>query len=130
MFTKDGELTLFRASGDTVVTIEIEIRDTQQERETGMMGRPTLGEQRGMLFVFEEDQFLSFWMLNTMIPLDMLFIDSDGKIVTIHRNTVPYSQQSYGSTTPGRYVLEVNAGFCERYGIVEGDSVAWSIEEP
>ena len=125
MFRKDGDLTIKNTDGTAVVSIDIEIADSPNSRETGLMGRPSLGQNDGMLFIFEEDQYLSFWMMNTMIPLDMMFIDSKGKIITIHRNTVPFSQGSYASSDLGRYVLEVNAGFCDAHGIVEGDVIDW-----
>jgi len=126
MFQKQGTLTIFDNSDQPLTTINIEIADTPQKRETGLMGRPTLGEKDGMLFIFEAEQQLSFWMMNTMIPLDMMFIDADHRIVTIQRNTVPFSKDSYSADKPGQYVLEVNGGFCDRYGIVVGQKVEWT----
>lgn len=123
MFTKHGTLTFVRTDGTEAATIDIEIADTPQKRETGLMGRPTLGERQGMLFIFEEDQDLAFWMMNTMISLDMVFVDGRNEIVTIHGHTKPFSTDSYPATKPGRYVVEVNAGFCEANGIHEGDKI-------
>ena len=125
MFQKEGSLTFLDTEGKTITNIDIEIADTPRDRETGMMGRPSLGDKNGMLFVFEEEQYLSFWMMNTMISLDMLFINADNEIVTIHRSTVPFSKGSYSADAPGLYVLEVNGGFCDRYGIVVGQKVDW-----
>jgi uncharacterized membrane protein (UPF0127 family) len=123
MFTKHGTLTFVRADGTDAATIDIEIADTPQKRETGLMGRPTLGERQGMLFIFEEEQDLAFWMMNTMISLDMLFVDGRNEIVTIHSHTKPFSTDSYPATKPGRYVVEVNAGYCEAHGIQVGDRI-------
>jgi hypothetical protein len=123
MFTKHGTLIFVRADGTEAATIDIEIADTPQKRETGLMGRPTLGEKQGMLFIFEVEQDLAFWMMNTMISLDMLFVDGRNEIVTIHSRTEPFSTESYPATKPGRYVVEVNAGYCEEYGIRVGDKI-------
>ena len=125
MFQKDGTLTFERADGTPLATIDIEISDTPQKRETGLMGRPMLGEKNGMLFIFEQDQPLSFWMMNCLIALDMIFVDASGTIITIHERTVPFSTDSYSSTSDGRYVVEVNAGFCAQFGISEGDRIVW-----
>jgi uncharacterized membrane protein (UPF0127 family) len=125
MFDKEGTLTFLNEEGNPITTIDIEIADDPQSRETGMMGRPMLGENHGMLFVFQQEQHLSFWMMNTMISLDMIFADANGTIVTIHRNAVPFSQEGYAADKNGLYVLEVNGGFCDRYGIGEGDTIEW-----
>ena len=125
MFQKEGTLTFLDNEGNAVTTIDLEIADTPQDRETGMMGRPSLGEKNGMLFVFEQEQYLSFWMMNTLISLDMIFIDANSEIITIHRNTTPFSKESYSAEKLGLYVLEVNSGFCDRYGIVVGQKVEW-----
>lgn len=126
LFEKQGTLTFLDTSGTAVTSVDIEIADSPKKRETGMMGRPMLGEKNGMLFVFEQEQYLAFWMMNTMISLDMIFINANKRIVTIQRNAVPYSQESYAADSPGQYVLEVNAGFCDRYGIQVGQSVEWT----
>jgi hypothetical protein len=123
MFTKHGTLTFVRSDGTEAATIGIEIADTPQKRETGLMGRPILGERQGMLFIFEEEQDLAFWMMNTMISLDMIFVDGRYEIVTIHSRTEPFSTESYPATKPGRYVVEVNAGYCEEHGIKVGDRI-------
>lgn len=125
MFTKHGTLTFVRSDGTEAGTIDIEIAETPQKRETGLMGRPTLGERQGMLFIFEEEQDLAFWMMNTMIPLDMVFVNGQNEIVTIHSHTKPFSTDSYPATRPGRYVVEVNAGYCEEHGIRVGDKIRY-----
>ncbi|MCX7985233.1 MAG: DUF192 domain-containing protein [Bacteroidetes bacterium] len=124
-FQKQGEVTFYTSENKPLVTIDVEIADTDEKRELGLMGRPTLGEKEGMLFIFEREHLASFWMKNTMIPLDMVFINAQGVIVTIHENTTPFSEQSYTATAPTQYVVEVNAGFTSRHSIRVGDKVTW-----
>jgi uncharacterized membrane protein (UPF0127 family) len=125
MFKKQGELTLTNSNGKPIVSIDIEIADDDTKREVGMMGRPVMEERQGMLFIFEEEQLASFWMRNTILSLDMIFINKQGKIVTIHKNTKPFSDDSYSATAMTLFVLEVNVGFTDKYGIKEGDMVSW-----
>ena len=130
MFRKDGELTFTSAEGKVLATIDIEVADDQEKRSAGLMGRPSMRDHDGMLFIFENPQPLSFWMMNTMIPLDMLFIDTHKTVITLHRNTTPYTTDSYSSTSDGQYVVEVNGGFCDRYGIDVGAIISWKIISP
>lgn len=123
MFQHDGTLTFLRGDSAVLATINIEIAETPQRRETGMMGRPTLDENNGMLFIFEQDQELAFWMMNTLVSLDMVFVNSKMEIVTIQAKATPFSTESYRASKPGMYVVEVNAGFCEQHGIQEGDKI-------
>jgi len=122
-FTKQGELTFQNSTGNFITSIDIEFADNQNERAQGLMYRTKLDENQGMLFVFPFEEFQSFWMKNTVLPLDMLFINSELKIVTIHKNTEPYSTKGYPSSSPAIYVLEVNAGFTDKYNIKQGDKV-------
>lgn len=102
-------------------TISVEIADTPQQRELGLMYRKHMDENAGMLFVFPATQPLKFWMKNTFIPLDMLFADNSGTIVGIVANAVPFSEANVGPDIPTRYVVEVNGGFAARHGIEPGD---------
>ncbi len=124
-FKKEGELTIIDSVGNQIIKIDIEIADNDYERQLGLMNRKSMEEMQGMLFIFPEEKFQSFWMLNTLFPLDILFINSNKEIVTIHKNTIPLSQQSYPSSEPAMYVLEVNAGFCERHNVKLGDKIYW-----
>ncbi len=84
-----------------------------------------MDEDKGMLFVFETAKPLSFWMKNTYIPLDILFIDHNGTINTIHKNTTPKNTEIfYKSKKPSAYAIEVNAGFCDKYKISENDHIS------
>ncbi len=106
------------------VPVGVEIADTDAERQTGLMGRTVLPEDAGMLFVFEGEQALSFWMRDTLIPLSIAYIDAQGRIVDIQDmeplDDVP---PHYVSAEPARYALEVNQGFFEERGVTVGDLV-------
>jgi uncharacterized protein len=102
----------------------VEIADTNAARERGLMYRRDLPEGRGMLFDFFKDQPVGFWMKNTYIPLDMIFIRSDGRIVSIAENAEPLSERVIPSAAPVRAVLEVKGGTARRLGIQPGDQVA------
>jgi len=125
MFKKQGDCTITNRNDKPIISIDIEIADDDSKREVGMMGRPTMEERQGMLFVFEEEQMASFWMKNCILPLDMIFINKLGEIVTICKNTTPFSEQAYSATAMTLLVLEVNAGFTDKYGIKEGDRISW-----
>lgn len=129
-FVREGTLTFYSPSeSDTTavdtVTIEIEIADDPDSRTVGMMYRKTMRPDRGMLFVFDELRIQSFWMQNTPLSLDMIFVGADSTIVTIYEHTQPYSRQSHTSTAPAQHVIEVVAGFCEKHGIEVGDRISW-----
>lgn len=125
MFKKQGECTLMHRDGKPIISIDIEIADDDNKREVGLMGRPVMDEHQGMLFVFEQEYMASFWMKNCILPLDMIFINKLGEIVTICKNTRPFSEQSYSATAMTLLVLEVNAGFTDKYSIKEGDRISW-----
>jgi uncharacterized membrane protein (UPF0127 family) len=124
-FKKEGELTFTDSTGNSIVKIDIEIADNDYQRQLGLMNRESMEELQGMLFIFPAERYQSFWMLNTLFSLDMIFINNNKEIVTIHKNTVPLSQQSYPSSKPATYVLEVIAEFTDKYNIKEGDKVFW-----
>lgn len=124
-FLKEGILTFYNQKGDFIATIDIELAENNDERQLGLMYREHMEDGQGMFFIFPYDMMQSFWMKNTIIPLDMLFINSAQEIVTIQKNTTPYATDSYQSTKPAQYVLEVNAGYTDRLGIQEGYKVGW-----
>jgi hypothetical protein len=90
------------------------------------MYRTALPEGRGMLFVFDRDADHGFWMKNTLIPLDMLFIAADGRLVGIHANATPLSTAQITAGAPSRFVLEVPGGFAARHGVATGDRVEFA----
>ena len=101
----------------------VEIVQTDEERMRGLMFREKLPDNQGMLFVFEASRIQSFWMRNTFIPLDIAFIDADGRIIDVQRMTPLDENKSYLSPAPVPYVLEVNAGWFERHGVKVGEIV-------
>ncbi|MDO8550931.1 MAG: DUF192 domain-containing protein [Ignavibacteria bacterium] len=124
-FKKEGELTFYSENNEQLVRIDIEIADNEYERQLGVMKRKTMKEKEGMLFIFPDETMRSFWMRNTFISLDMIFVNANKEIVTIHKNTRTVSDQSYPSSAPAVYVVEVIAGFTDKYSISEGDKISW-----
>ncbi len=124
-FTKEGELVFTDTTGLQKAKIDIEIADDEYQRELGLMNRKSMQENQGMLFIFPFERFQSFWMRNTFISLDMIFVDANKTIVTIHKNTQVLSDQSYPSSKPAKYVVEVVAGFTDKHNIQVGDKLDW-----
>jgi uncharacterized membrane protein (UPF0127 family) len=119
-----GKQTLEIASKSGVHVFSVEIADNDAERAKGLMYRKELPEGQGMLFDFHQEQEVSFWMQNTYIPLDMVFIRGDGRILRIAENTEPLSTRLIPSNGPVRAVLEVIGGTTRKLGIAPGDRVA------
>lgn len=107
-----------------VQVFSVEIATTEQEKETGLMYRKELPDGKGMLFDFSPEQQVSMWMKNTYIPLDMIFIRADGRILRIAENTEPLSTKIISSGGLAKGVLEVIGGTAKKYGIEPGDRVA------
>ena len=108
----------------------VELALTREEQAQGLMFRESLAPDGGMLFVFDEVRPAAFWMKNTLIPLDMLFIGADGRIVNIAEQTTPLSTESRPSAAPVRAVLEINGGLSRMLGIAPGDHVIHELLEP
>ena len=117
------QATIEIVSGSGVHAFAVELATTDAERERGLMFRKELPEGQGMLFDFQRDQPVAFWMHNTYIPLDMMFIRSDGRIVRIQENAKPESDDLIPSGSPVRAVLEVIGGTARQLGIKPGDRV-------
>jgi len=109
--------------GGRELTFQIEVADTPAKRELGLQYRRDLAVDRGMIFLFPAESEHSFWMKNTPIPLDMIFISKDLKIVGIVEQAVPFSTDSRSVPGASQFVLEINGGLSKRYGIKAGDSV-------
>ena len=119
-----GRIPLAIRSGGSSHAFQVEVAREEEERRRGLMFREKLGEREGMLFIFESAGWLTFWMKNTPLSLDILFIDENKKIVNIHAGTKPFQEfPTYESKAPCRYVLEVVTGTCRRLGIRPGDRV-------
>jgi uncharacterized membrane protein (UPF0127 family) len=114
-------ITVDTRHGPRVFTVEIAADMKSQER--GLMFRRQMDPDAGMLFVFEPPQLVSFWMKNTFIPLDLMFVRADGTIASIAANAAPLSETSIPSTEPVRAVIEINGGRAQALGIAPGDRV-------
>jgi uncharacterized membrane protein (UPF0127 family) len=99
----------FEAAGKTLATFEVEVVSSPEDRARGLMFRQSLAPDRGMLFIFEATEVHPFWMKNTLIPLDMIFMDGSGAVLGTIRNAVPKSEESRSIGVPSRFVLEVAA---------------------
>lgn len=115
---------------DTVSTLRAAVADTPEARSAGLMDVHDLPPDRGMLFLFDDEEPRSFWMANTPIALDIIFADTDGRIVRIHPRTQPYSQRNVRSEHPAKYVIETNAGYALRHDIREGMHIFFELDEP
>jgi uncharacterized membrane protein (UPF0127 family) len=105
-------------------TVDVEVAERDEHRTRGLMFRKDLGENQGMLFVFDAEQELAFWMRNTCLPLDMLFVATDGTIVGIEENVPTLNDGHYApGTCEARYVLEANAGWSRRHGVKAGQKL-------
>lgn len=110
--------------GGNEVNIDTEVADNPAKRSFGLMNREELGEKEGMIFIFNNEQELSFWMKNTLIPLDIIFINEQKEIISIHKNTEPENvEKRYNSNGKALYAIEVNGGFTDIHGISEGDKI-------
>lgn len=105
------------------ITLTLELATTEASRAKGLMHRRSLPEDHGMLFVYDDEQIVYMWMKNTLIPLDMLFIDADGIIAHIVPDRQPHDLRPVSSVHPVRYVLELPAGSVDRHGISIGDTL-------
>jgi uncharacterized protein len=112
------------ATRSGVHVFSVEMATTEEEKQTGLMWRKELPDGKGMLFDFSPEQQISMWMKNTYIPLDMIFIRADGRILRIAENTEPLSTKIISSGGLAKGVLEVIAGTAQKYGIQPGDRVA------
>ena len=126
-FTKEGILTIYKAQTDSVlVSMDIEIAETDYETETGLMYRKSMGNNQGMLFIFPDIRQHFFHMKNTEFGLDIIFVDENLKIVSFQENAKPYDEKLLPSQVPVKYALEVNAGLSEKWLLEVRDSVEFT----
>ena len=128
-FTDEGVLTFSRADGTEITTIRIEIADDDSTRTRGLMQRTNMPADAGMLFIFPDETVRSFWMANTPLALDMMFVTREGEIIDVRKYTKPLSPENVTSSAPAAYVVEVKAGFTDTWGISETDRIEWSADE-
>ncbi|GHA10205.1 hypothetical protein GCM10007989_00390 [Devosia pacifica] len=117
----ESRLTVNTSTGD--FTFNVEVVDTPESRAQGLMYRENLADDAGMLFDFKGEQRVSFWMMNTLIPLDMIFIGADGVVRNVHVNARPQDPTSIPSDGPVQFVLEIPGGRSEEIGLEAGDTV-------
>ncbi len=126
VFTKEGELQIFTTTTDSLLAkIDIEIAETSYETETGLMYRKGMEEYQGMLFIFEDMRLHNFYMKNTEFPLDIVYIKDNMSIASFQENAQPLDEKSLPSKVPVQYVLELNAGLVQKWGLKVGDSIAF-----
>lgn len=117
------EVAFLADDGEPASTIRVAVADEPDERNQGLMDVNNLPADAGMLFIFPEEEELSFYMANTPLSLDIIFVNSDSTIVRIHHSTTPYSSKQLRSEAPAKYVVETNAGYCLSNDIREGQKV-------
>lgn len=123
-FTKEGELSITKQDTDSLITtLNIEFAEDEYETQTGLMNRYSMQDNQGMLFVFPDSQPRSFYMKNTLIPLDIIYIDDQMKIVSFQKNAKPMDETSLPSGVPAKYVLEINTGLSDKLQLVIGDKI-------
>ena len=121
-FVKEGELSILQQDTDSLlITLDVEIADTDYDIQTGLMYRNNMKSNRGMLFIFNDVAPRSFYMKNTNIPLDIIFVDENKTIVSLQKNAKPLDETSLPSNFPAKYVLEVNAGYVDYWKVKIGD---------
>ncbi|WP_207462434.1 DUF192 domain-containing protein [Azospirillum sp. SYSU D00513] len=117
-----SSLTVETASGGRF-RFNVELAESSAQQAQGLMFRESMAEDAGMLFVYNREQTAAFWMKNTLISLDMIFIEADGRILNIHAKAVPHSTDTIRSAGPVKGILEINGGMAARLGIRPGDRV-------
>lgn len=126
-FKKEGELSILKTPNDSIIaTLDIEIADTEYETQTGMMYRDSLRDDQGMLFIFKNAGYHAFYMKNTRIALDIIYIGADKRVVSIKKNAQPFDETSLPSNALTQYVLEINAGLADQWNIEVGDMIMYA----
>lgn len=123
VFKKEGELLFKNKDGKVLTTLDIEKAENENERAQGLMFRTHMDMNQGMLFLFEKETRQAFWMKNTSISLDIIFVNAQKEIVHIAKNTKPYSTESIPSFEYAQFVIEVNNGYCNLNNIMVGDRI-------
>ena len=121
-----GTLEFMDETSTIISVIDIAVADNDMTRSLGLMDVRQLKPDGGMLFVFESETRQSFWMANTPLPLDLIFVGLDKNIVHIHQNAAPFSQNGIDSVNPAMYVVEVNAGYVLNYDLKVGQKISFN----
>lgn len=118
-----SEITITRADGERFL-LPVEVADTANEKNYGLMFKSSMPRDEGMIFVYDPPERVSYWMKNTLIPLDILFVRADGRIARIVANAQPNDLSPIDSLIPVAVVVEVNAGVVQEYGLQAGDKIS------
>jgi uncharacterized membrane protein (UPF0127 family) len=113
--------------GEVITTIEAAIADTDLKRSEGLMNVRNMPADKGMIFLFDDEAPRSFWMANTPLPLDIIFVDANWEIIRIHQSAPAFTERNFESGAPAKYVVEVNGGFTMRHDIREGMRIEFSM---
>ena len=127
LFQKEATLDLLQSNGELISTLNIEIANSPYERETGLMYRTNMEKNQGMLFIFDEESVLTFYMKNTYISLDLIFINGKREIISIYKNAKPNDLSSISSKLPSKYVLEVIQGVSDDLNLKIGDRINYQL---
>lgn len=128
IFQKEGTLQIKKSNTDSIIkTLDIEIADDDYQTQTGLMYRNSMKDSQGMLFIFPNEIERNFYMKNTRIPLDIIYMSSDKKIVSIQKNAKPFDETSLPSFKPAKYVLEVNGGLTDDWGLSIDDIINFKV---
>lgn len=125
VFRHDGFVEILAPDGSLKAKFEVEIATKESEHARGLKFREEMADNRGMLFVFEYLDYHPFWMQDTYLSLDMIFIDQNEEIIYIERNTPPFSEELISPEKPVKYVLELLAGTADKQNISEKDKIKW-----
>ncbi len=123
---QEGTLAFVQPSGDTLTSIDIAIADSDPERKRGLMRQRSLGYDRGMLFIFDTVDEGGMWMRNTPLPLDIVFVAPDSQVINVARGTTPFSDETIKPEAPRKFVVEVRAGFADRFGLTDSTRIRWT----
>lgn len=128
-FLKEGTLSFVNGNtGKQIKEIDIELADDSEQRAQGLMYRKSMGDNQGMLFIMERNEQQGFWMKNTYISLDIIYVAADSTIVDIYKNAKPLTTTSMPSRGPAKFVVEVNGGWTTKHGVAKGDKIAFDID--
>ena len=129
-FKKEGVFNIKKIDSDSIIkTLDIEIADNEYETQTGLMYRIKLETNHGMLFIFPDVKMRSFYMKNTKIPLDIIYIDEAKSIISFQKNAIPFDETALPSDAPAKYVLEINGGLADAWQLSVGDKIDFKIIE-
>ena len=126
VFKKEASLVIFNLNGELIKEYDIELADTPYERQTGLMYRTEMNSNNGMLFIFEDSAIRSFYMKNTLISLDLIFLNESLEIISIYKNATPYDESSIPSLATAKYVLELRSGQSELHQFTEGMKIKYT----